>query len=480
MKHAFLSFKMAYARFCEGHFYMLLIGALVLFGHLLAIEFWLNIVHVLLICMSLCLSDSIKPFVTSSLLFVFQVTPIHSPSAPHYSTYYFEGERLWIVLVLVVLLAASIGYYLLRTDFFRQLSLKKTPLLVPLLILSAAFLANGLFFDPYIPENVLIGVVQVAVYLVYFLVLWHGLSKEPSDRLMTFVVDMALLVSWILIVQLLNVYLAKIVPTWGTWIDKREIQFGWGISNTCGCLLSLQLPLLFYGVCRGKRVVPATLTAVAVYVAIICTLSRSALVFSTLILLVCLLCTCLFSKHRRVFIGTMLCMAAVVAVLCVVFRDRVQSIFGYFDFVGLNDGGRFEIWRNALGHVNLNPVFGVGFYGENILQNYQDNDAYTAFYPVLCHNTLVEMLASCGIFGFAAYVGMRLCSLKPFFCRPSAEKTFLGLSVLLFLAEGLLDVFPFMIYPVFYYNFILVTAFAVDRNDTEATRTCVLPRKRRR
>lgn len=462
MKQAYVSFRKAYVPFCEGPFYMLLIGALILFGHLLAIEFWLNIVHILLLCLSLCLSDSIKPLAISNLTFVFQVTLVHSPSAPYFSTYYFEGAHLWIVITLVAVLVASLAYYLIRTGFFSHIRFGKTPLLLPLLVLSAVFLTNGLFSETYILENLLLGFVQVVVYLVDFLVLWDGLSRESVEDIMTFTVELSILVSWILVVELLNVYIVSIAPGWVDWLSKGEILFGWGVSNTCACLLSIQVPLLFYGIYRGTHVIPASLTVVAVLVAIVCTLSRSALLFTSIVLVVCLLYACCFSKHRKSFIFTSLGMIALVGVLCLIFRDRVRSILNYFSFVGFDDSGRFRVWRLSLEHALLNPVFGVGFYGETILGSLNTGQSYTTFYPEFRHNTLIEMLASCGIVGLVGYLYMRVCSLTIFFKRLSVEKIFLGLSIFTFLLECMLDIFTFSIYPVFFYNFALAAAFAID------------------
>jgi hypothetical protein len=161
---------------------MLSVGALVLFGHLFHLEFWFNIVHMLLLSAALCLSDSVKPLAVSNLIFIFQVTLKHSPSAPHFSTYYFEGANLWIVAALVVILLAALISYLVRTEFFSHVRFGKTPLLLPLVLFSATLLTNGLFFDRYTVSNLTFAAVQVAVYLVDFLVLWDGLRRiEPAE-----------------------------------------------------------------------------------------------------------------------------------------------------------------------------------------------------------------------------------------------------------------------------------------------------------
>lgn len=456
----------AFISFCEGPFYMLLFGALVLFGHLFHIELWLCAVEIVLLSAALLVTDSVKPLAIANLTFIFQVTLTHSPSAPHFSTYYFEGAHLYLVLVLCVILVAALVTYLVRTRFFSRLRFGKTPLLIPLLLLSAAFLLNGLFFDRYTVSNLTFGLTQVAVYLLDFLVLYDGLSRMKREELLPFAVELSLTVSWILIAELANVYLVSVTAG---LLDKREIMFGWGIANSCACCLSVQLPLLFYGIYSGHRRILSGLTLLLVLVALVCTLSRSAILFAAVILLLCMGYACLFGQHRRRFrlasVGIIVGLFALCGVLVAAFPDKVATVMDYFRRVGIGDSGRICIWREALENFRENPSFGVGFYGRRILNSETLGDVYTDFYPEFAHNTLLEMLASAGIFGLAAYLFLRVRSFAVFFKRPSAEKVFLGLSVLMFLLESQLDIFTFSIYPTFFYNFALAMAFALDSHE---------------
>lgn len=460
--------RAAFVKLCEGHAYMLSVGALVLFGHLFHLEFWFNIVHMLLLSAALCLSNSVKPLAVSNLIFIFQVTLKHSPSAPHFSTYYFEGANLWIVAALVVILLAALISYLVRTEFFSHVRFGKTPLLLPLVLFSATLLTNGLFFDRYTVSNLTFAAVQVAVYLVDFLVLWDGLRRIEPAELMTLAVDLSVMVSWILAIELANVYLVSVTAG---LLDKREIMFGWGISNSCACCLSIQLPVMFYGVFSGKRRVLASVTGLVACFALVCTLSRSAIAFSAVILLLCFLYACLFGPQRKAFRKIALFAVLIVAILFVslylAFPEKAETVLDYFRRTGFGDGGRFSIWREALANFKEGPIFGVGFYGRRVLNSDTLGDVYTDFYPEFAHNTLIEMLTSVGVLGLAAYLFMRVRSLAVFIKRPSSEKVFLGFSVLIFLLESQLDIFTFSIYPTFFYNFALAAAFALDQHAKE-------------
>ena len=83
----------------------------------------------------------------------------------------------------------------------------------------------------------------------------------------------------------------------------------------------------------------------------------------------------------------------------------------------------------------------------------------------MVHNTPLQFLASMGVVGLAVYIFYRVMTLRPFFRHPSPEKGFLGLAILVFLAESLLDIFVFMVYPLFYYNIALIIAILLTKED---------------
>ena len=80
-------------------------------------------------------------------------------------------------------------------------------------------------------------------------------------------------------------------------------------------------------------------------------------------------------------------------------------------------------------------------------------------------DTTLQFLASAGVVGLAVYIFYRVMTLRAFFRHPSPEKGFLGLAILVFRAESLLDVFVFMVYPLFYYNIALIVAILLTKQD---------------
>ena len=126
--------------------------------------------------------------------------------------------------------------------------------------------------------------------------------------------------------------------------------------------------------------------------------------------------------------------------------------FGFFD------NGRFALWSASWNSFLQNPVFGVGFY-----HTCDELGSGYAGLPILSHNTVLQLLGSCGIMGMAAYAYHRYITIKVFVSKFDHLAFFMGMSVLGFLLFGLLDVPMFTVYPNFYYALMLLIAERGER-----------------
>ena len=142
--------------------------------------------------------------------------------------------------------------------------------------------------------------------------------------------------------------------------------------------------------------------------------------------------------------------------------DFIHKCFGRlvdFDFDTLNgySSGRIEIWKTGLDQFIHHPVFGVGWYQI-------PNLGFQARY----HNTLVQLLASTGIFGTLCYAFHRFETYYVTFKKPNLEKTFAFIAILSILISSLLDCFLFNIWLGFEYGFLL--AYIEGRNLAEGNK----------
>ena len=75
---------------------------------------------------------------------------------------------------------------------------------------------------------------------------------------------------------------------------------------------------------------------------------------------------------------------------------------------------------------------------------------------LLCHNTYVQILASCGSVGIIAYLYHRYQTLKLYFKEINTEKIFLGICIFALILISVLDCHLFNIGPALIYGGVLL------------------------
>lgn len=452
------SLKERLASFFSGKLYPALLAVLVVLGHTFAIEFYLNIFLLVSACAALLLCDDVRPLAYPIVAFLYQIPVVHSPAAPVFSQYYFTSWRLPVVLALGVLVAFSLVFFFVRHSRGKW-SFRHTPLLLPLILLSLALLCNGLFSPHYTVADLILGALEPVSFFFCFYLFFFGISeKENTEDLASWLSYITALLSLTLLCELAVLYLSSGSPVTDGALVKERVLLGWGIWNSLGVSLTVLIPMNFYGVFRGKHPVLSFLLATATFAGAALSLSRGALLCGALVYLGCLLLACVRAPKKTVFrvgvlIGTALLLAGTVLL-----REKIAELLSR----GLGDNGRFDLWKNGLAAFLSAPVFGAGFFDVGA-----DTFPVVSFMPGFSHNTLVELLAATGIFGFLAYGYYRVRSLMPIFRRPTVENLLCFFSLAALLLGSLLDNFVFYFYPLTYYNLVLAVLHRRETGTTE-------------
>lgn len=434
--------------------YPILICSLTATGSILGIEFYLGILHTLLIFGAFVFSKSIRPVVISLLTYVMQLSVSHAPFYPNYSDYYYTGWRLPAFIGIVALTAAGAIIFIIKNRIYKKLSLKKTPLLLPLLCLSAAFLLNGAFSGSWQPSDTVFGFANVAVYLFVFLIIYYGFSdEESSDELSKYFAYVSMLIALVISAELIAHFITADNIFIDGSINKVAVALGWGIWNLVGVSLSVLIPVIFYGMHANKYPWLYFAVATLAYIMAILTMSRNALIFATLAYVSCVIISCFVGKNKKVF--RIITAAGVLGVIILVIAlwNKIYALLADYFSRGLSDNGRFDLWRAAFDNFLDAPIFGRGFYGLEV-----DDSMLTSFGPLAkqAHNTIFQLLSATGVVGLVSYAYYRYESLKPLFHRPSLKKSMIAMSIAVLLLGSLLDNFIFNIYPMFHYSVALV------------------------
>ena len=172
-KEGFLKFREIYSRFYLGVWYPTFVGVLVFLGHAFAIELYLCALSVLVTSLGLVLTLRARPLVFFVISFVYQVSRKNAPGIPEPSDYYFTSWRLAVLILLIVIFLGAFSFYAARVRLFSLKNLRRVPLLIPLGVLSLAFITNGLFSGKDSTDSLVFGIMEALCYTVLFIVFYQ-------------------------------------------------------------------------------------------------------------------------------------------------------------------------------------------------------------------------------------------------------------------------------------------------------------------
>jgi hypothetical protein len=287
-------------------------------------------------------------------------------------------------------------------------------------------------------------------------------DNEDAEELCKYFVYVAGVLAAILILEVLHLYVAYDDVIVNGTIKKGAIDFGWGISNTCGNCLTVLVPICFLGVIKSKYHYVYFTLATLSYVAAVLTLCRNAVLFGSMFYIACVILCCIFGERKKTYRFVAIGILAFLIVLELLFSKQVQTLFANMIAHGLDDNGRYPLWKAAFDGFLEHPIFGNGFHSF-----VPEVSRYASFIPFLAHNTVLELAYSMGAFGLVAYGIYRIYTLIPFVKKLSIEKVFLFLSIATLIVESLIDNYIFWFAPTFVYNLAII--IAIKYNESEKT-----------
>lgn len=335
--------------------------------------------------------------------------------------------------------------------FFSQ----KRKLLAGMLILGASYYLSGIGYEKYgelALRNLTFATVQFASVAACYYVFAGAVrwDKAPKD----FFCWVGLMVGAVVLAEILGIYLSGKAIVNGT-IRWSNIVTGWGIHNNMGGMLAMMIPFPFYFANRSSKGWCFHLLAAAYMAGVCMTCSRTSMLFGGLVYGGCLIYTLIRSRSKWAWL--LYAVAAVIAVL--VFHKALYSIFRDLFEKGLSLSNRDTIYREGFKQFLNYPVFGGTFYAIDYpMIEFSTVGAFSAFFPPRWHNTIIQMLASCGSVGLIAYCIHRAQTVWLFVKQRTFEKTFIGLSILVLLGTSLLDCHFFNVGPTLFYSMALIFA----------------------
>ena len=407
----------------------------------------------------LLLLEDATPFISIMLFLGIMISYKNSPSdVMGDSDYYFRTANLVQIFIILSLYILTVVYRIFATISKRKF--KFTPAFFGLCGLSAVFLLNGLFSENYTAKNLLYGLIMAASFLGVFCVLKDNikLDTEGYEKIaFAFLAFSAVLITEVAVKY---IFIDGILSD--GQIDRSKLTFGWGIWNTMGMWLVMCIPSVIYLAYKKKYGFLYTAYSVILCLAVFLSNSRQAMIVAALIYCVCIIILLIKGRYKIANICISASALITVIVFAVIYRDALALYIKEFieDLLkgGAKGNTRMVIWSQAVDNYRSSPLFGVGFY---VKFSYIPNSGL-GFMPYMCHNTVLQLLSSCGTIGIIAYAVHRIQTIKCFIKNVTIERTFIFITISGLLLTSLVDNHIFNIFPTLVYSSLT----AVIVNDT--------------
>ena len=424
--------------FFDGYYYPAVYAALALISSIFGLEipfFILTVLAAVFVC--LFAKDTRSLFVPVAVMTMGRSWK-HASFAPYNSDFM---SRPYVIAVLCVLGAVAFAALLWRVivwrgehNFFKDKSAYKWSIVA----MTAVLLLNGVFYSGWIASDLLLGLLYAVSFFGLYIFFFNTLERREGTAKYVAVVLFAALC--LILLQIGWIFAFEDAVQGGS-INKDRIITGWGVSNNIGARIAIYLPACFYMSMKFRRGWIFYVSGFVFFGSIFLTLSRTSVLMGAIALVCMAVYLSIVKTPCRKFIRifNIACVAGVI-VLAAIFWDKIQELFAVFFERGVDDSGRFEIWESGLKNFLRAPVFGVGFY-EPIMPGVE----MIGMFPEMYHNIFVQMLASCGIVGFAAFVFQIVQFARVVFRKGvTVERLFFVMVILVILATNLLDVHLFL------------------------------------
>lgn len=342
-----------------------------------------------------------------------------------------------------------------RKFFFR----KKRRLLSGMLVLLGTYLLSGIGSASYSTtagKNLLFALVQGAAIILPYWLLSGGINWKHVRR--DYFAWIGFSAGGVLVLQVLWIYFGGNVVIDGI-IQRRHIFTGWGMYNNMGIMLAMMIPYAFCLATKYRRGWLGTVVGSVFLLCVLLTCSRSSILIASAVYAVCVLLMLHYARNRRhntlalvIFIGTLTLIAAL-------FHDQLLRLFSDLLGRGLDPSTRDDIYKEGLALFAQNPIFGSSFYSPGYQPwDFSTVEAFSNIFPPRWHNTVIQLLASCGIVGLAAYILHRVQTARLFLKQMDKENAFIACSLLVLLVGSLFDCHFFNIGPTLFYSVALAFA----------------------
>lgn len=423
---------------------------------------------IVLIAMIMLLDD-LTPLFTQ---FLFLAVIASKTNSPMYgaSDYYTTPSVFIQIACLIALIAIAALYRIIKQA--RGKKFHVSLVFVSVCLLSAAYILNGVFSEEHASDDLLYGVILAATLLPLYALL--SCTVTVNEKNINKVCTGFFIFSLVLVVEVAVTILQSglTVESLNLGTVRNFMKFGWGMWNNAGMLLVICIAPVMYLSLKRRGGALYVVWATIICFAVIATTSRQSYLGALMAFGISGVYMFVKSRGRNsnrvAFVLMIIIWLALFILLAYHYGDDIINIlkFGLFDSDGeYSASGRMDLITIAWENFLKSPLFGVGFYADNTADIYYTS---MSWFPHFYHNTIAQVMASCGIAGLLVYVFHRIVTVIAFFKTRSTGKFFVGISMLAYLVMGLFDNHMYYILSAFIYPaFIAVLTNPAQKEEQE-------------
>lgn len=446
--------------FLESPAFVLMIGFLTVIANLFKAELIVYTVFIILGCYIVLFCSDFAPTCIIFLCCYIMPSSGNNPGRAAKSIFYPQNGGIYLLILAVLFVGCVI--YRLVTD--RELGGKniwtRTRKFLPgMLILGAGYLLAGAFSGRYFAHgamNFVFALIQVlAVTGLYWFfsgtIRWEKIS---GDYWAWIGFTVGLTVS----LELVGIYAFHHVIQ-NFKIQTALIYSGWGNANNIGCMIAMMIPFALF---LGHRTGKAGLFSLAAFFMIACvffTCSRNSILVAVPLYVFTLIMICRNSENKKTFLRFTGGAALLLLFLALLFHRSILLMFQELLQRGFNPRNRDRIYPQGIEAFLRNPIFGESFYPKSTtIDMWSTLPQMQSILPARWHNTVIQLLASCGLVGIVCYSVHRIQTVRFFWQRRRTDLIIIGLSLMSLLLMSLLDCHFFNIGPTMFYSAMLAFA----------------------
>lgn len=423
----------------------------------------LDMVGFLMVAVGVCVisifhNDS-RPIIPIALTAVSCISSQNSPGRDGNSDYYAQP---WVIAFLVVIALVIVTGFIIGFIRNRQEgALKGKKLLVGIAVLCGAMFLAGIFTTNYDMNNFIVSIFMFVTLFVFYLYFSATMQKREDN--LSYVAFCCIVAGACISMQVFAFYLNNYVM-WQPldWIWKDTLLFGGYVSNSAGEMIAIMMPACFMFASKEKKGWIYLLVATAFAGAIYLTLSRMGLLVGAIVYILGVIFCC-FKGNSKKIMRTVFLVAVgigVLALLVLIVTGKFAVLFDYFLNIGVSGRGRWALWSTMLERFVKSPIFGDGFstlINDGGYYATMHETHFSSIYTALAHNTLIQIIASCGIVGTICYAFHRYQTVKMFVKTKNKDTWWFGAIILAFLVTALFDqIFFFPNFTIMYALLLVV------------------------